>query len=89
MTASEITDSPLEMSGLQALTFASHRNVLFPRDYISFPVFGKSQHLIQNENLILLEVSVALAMCLLSALVVCFRFEVTSAEITVSPDISQ
>lgn len=49
----------------------------------------KSQHLIHNENLVLLEVSVSLAMALLPALVVCFQFEATSAEVTISPDISQ
>lgn len=43
MTASEITGSSSEMSGWQALTFASHRkgSVLFPRDCVSCPVFGK------------------------------------------------
>lgn len=49
----------------------------------------KSRHLIQNENLVVLEVSVSLAIRLLPALLVCFQFEAISAEMMLCPDISQ
>lgn len=48
----------------------------------------KSQHLIQNENWVVLEVSVSLAVDLLPELVH-FQFEAPSAKIMICPDISQ